>query len=550
MRLCCQPRDRLAGTAPLLLLHAVTEPPAEQLARGLARATGSAVDVLHPAMRYLPGDSTPAALEADPAEARLARLLRHGAVRQRRGTGAVLRLLGAWHHLLPGPLAEALAPDALDAATSTVVHQPLLQAVSANQPDPLAVVLRYVLLFRGCPSQTPDTVGFLRRDEVRRALEVVAAAAPNGEGAATRRRLRVIADSVVYPALGLAHPAVSGVFVEPRRRYDVVVNAAPGVDWVAQVADHLRARRANRQRSVLASGEPAVGGHPDNDACVACRLRDSLHLPRSPLEDVADLRLGGTNLRLSNAPLAASHAAGWLEGLVATVGSTALNVAGDVALGAMAAFGLAPAEHTERRRPYALRVHECHEKDPLIVIDFEADPAHRRDYIGIVRAEEEDKLLAWDWTHGELRGTVRLGMPPGLPAGLYLAKLFHSDGPVESKAFGIYPEDTGVCPLLDKVRVGSGQLNGRLEEAMDDIVWDCSHPTGLDPACVSDRVQEEFRISERCAGCFAKVAQCGRDNCFWRCAVLGSTSRTCKACVKSHCQDSLLACIGVPPLPT
>lgn len=78
--------------------------------------------------------------QADPAEARLARLLRHGAVRQRRGTGAVLRLLGAWHHLLPGPLAEALAPDALDAATSTVVHQPLLQAcrawrVSGPSPD-------------------------------------------------------------------------------------------------------------------------------------------------------------------------------------------------------------------------------------------------------------------------------------------------------------------------------------------------------------------------------------------------------------------------------
>ena len=47
----------------------------------------------------------------------------------------------------------------------------------------------------------------------------------------------------------------------------------------------------------------------------------------------------------------------------------------------------------------------------------------------------------------------------------------------------------GVCPLMDKVRLGAGKLSGSIEDSITDLAEGCNHLlSGMDTSCVTQQV--------------------------------------------------------------
>ncbi|MCA9508822.1 MAG: hypothetical protein KC505_10420 [Myxococcales bacterium] len=56
--------------------------------------------------------------------------------------------------------------------------------------------------------------------------------------------------------------------------------------------------------------------------------------------------------------------------------------------------------------------------------------------------------------------------------------------------------------------------------------------------------KNESLLSNSCADCFGKFAQCGYDNCYWTCAPSFGTSENCEKCGWKHCGNGLETCLG------
>jgi len=537
---CCRRREKLPNTPAVVLLHVVDAAQATPLADDFAKLTGTQCSVVSPTGRYLPGDPVPASLKSPTAGARLSHVMRAADALRNDGATTVIPLAGPWHHWL-GPAAEGSAGRD---TTSAVLYTPLAQAITMATEDPLAVLLRFLLLFRGEEDHSENALGNLTRGDVDKALECVRRQAPNGKSAAVSEALAALRTAVVLPALGL-DGSQSRVHVVPRHPYDVTLQQRDRP--AAQLRDHLQSRLLTRRPSVLTTA--ALYQHPDAplSSCDWCHLRDSLGFPPSS-ESSADTRMGGTNLRLSNTPLSAGAPSSWFDTLTSSVGQAAVSALRKTGQVATDALGLAPAELREAPQAYYLNVPTVHEGDPEITVEFtlSVEP-DGRDYIVVERAEEPDRPLLSEWTHGVRTGVVRWNMPREMKPGAYLARYYSHSQPVGHRAFLVYPEDHGVCTLFDKIALGRNQLGGDLQNRVTDIVWDCTGLfRGLDRKCVADKVMDQLGVTTPCANCFAKLSQCGRENCAWRCSLLGVNSRTCRSCVQSACGESFASCIGIP----
>lgn len=61
--------------------------------------------------------------------------------------------------------------------------------------------------------------------------------------------------------------------------------------------------------------------------------------------------------------------------------------------------------------------------------------------------------------------------------------------------------------------------------------------------CVTACMAQREGLSQRCARCFGREAQCGRDNCWTRC-LWKPHGENCRKCARDRCREQELQCTG------
>jgi len=502
---------------------------------------GDAFEHASPTMTYLPGEQVGAATRYPEPSDRLAQLVRLSgkqAVNSR--LNMLVELAGVWHHHFHTiPVAMRDTQDA--SLTSALLYQPLVKALEQSVSDPLATLMTFKMLFAGTPERTNKSLGWLSRKDAMKAIDMVAAAQPNPTGYATRSQFEALRDNVLLPALGLQDPSTRGVYIVPRQEYDIVLQGTGSP--AKQLQNHIRALSMNCRPSVIHSN-PHYCPLQSTKVCGACRLHDLLRGSTAAPEKGS---LMGTNLRCTGPSgfLAGSNL-GWYDylGQLGTKMGSAVN---SVTQGTLTAFGLGVDKAEEERHPYNLKVHEAHHRDPHIVVDFDiTGPVEQKDWIGLYRPEDDKNHIHWFWTHGKRQGRLKFPMAADLTPGAYEVKYLTGGGVVRnSKAFPLYREATNVCPALDKMRIGMNKMKGGLEKRLTDMAMTCNGISGLDQACMMDKVQDRVGVSAPCANCVAKMSMCARQNCksscFW-----DPHSAGCRSCSETACMRDFKSCAGLP----
>ena len=243
----CLTRDSDVGDRHVIISHGVS-----------VADPGALAAALHSAARR---PVAPVSLRPQPGA--LQRL--EAAVAEASGAGRipVVGLQDPWH-AVARPLARALARR--HRVTSVLLHVPF-RAIAAIQPPDAraAALLEHGLLFQGTPDRRADSLEYVPRDVVTAAVDGLA------EGLRTRyggSRGAVVLEALrgfVCAALGLSPAAVAGVYVRPRRPYDVVVRLDRPAPARALVR-HLRALRRDARAPAIAAA--ATTARPP--VCLAC----------------------------------------------------------------------------------------------------------------------------------------------------------------------------------------------------------------------------------------------------------------------------------------